>query len=204
MRIILYNEEYTRYEYSYPILFWNKIRAGKVLKALKPKTNDIILDIGCGSGGLVRQLMEHSQNVFGIDINHSALKRANMQNLLCMDTVDIGFPDSSFDKITCVHSIEHVQGIGIALKEMSRILKPTGLILLIYPFEIIRGISAIGTALAISGSISKARELHIHKLYPRKINGLIAGNGLSFIRSNMFLDPWPAFLTILKKDKDKE
>ena len=116
-----------------------------------------------------------------------------------MDAIDTGFPDSFFDKIVCVHTIEHIQEISKAFEEMSRILKPTGLILLMYPFEIIRGINAIVDALVMSGPISKARKMHIHKLYPRKIVKQIAGKSLVHVKSNFFFDPWPAYLTILKK-----
>ena len=133
-----------------------------------------------------------------------------MRDLLCMDIANMGFRDSSFDKIVCLHTIEHVQEINEAFEEMSRVLKPTGTILLIYPFEVIRGISAMGSAWAIRSSVSKAgelhihslskaRELHVHKLYPRKISKLVEGNGLCPKGSVMFVDPWLSYLTILEK-----
>jgi len=207
--MVRYSEIYARYEDSYP-RFWYRIRGQKVLEMLKPKPSDRILEIGCDTGWLVRKLMGYSESVVGIDINDAGLKIANMRNLLCMDIADMGFRDNSFDKIVCLHTIEHVQSINRALEEMSRILKPTGNILLIYPFEIIRGISAMGSAWALCPSISKAgelhihclskaRKLHIHKLYPSKITKLVEGNGLSPIGSVMFMDPWPSYLTILER-----
>jgi ubiquinone/menaquinone biosynthesis C-methylase UbiE len=108
--------------------------------------------------------------------------------------------------------MEHVQEINKAFEEMSRVLKPSGCITLIYPFEIIRGICAMGSAWTVSSSISKAGELrlhsisearkqHINKLSPRKISTIIAGNGLRPKGSLMFMDPWPAYLTMLEKKK---
>ncbi len=213
MKMARYNEEYARYGDGYP-RFWYRIRGQKVLKMLKPKTDDRILEIGCDTGWLVRKLMDYSENVVGIDINDAGLKIANMRNLLCMDITNMAFPDDFFDKIVCLHTIEHVQEINEAFEEMSRVLKPTGIIILIYPFEIIRGISAMGSGWALRPSISKAgelhihslsraRELHIHKFYPGKINRLIAGNGLRSKGSTIFMDPWLSYLTVLGKKKMK-
>jgi len=36
----------------------------------------------------------------------------------------MGFSDSSFDKIVCLHTLEHVQEINKAFEEMARVLKP--------------------------------------------------------------------------------
>ena len=196
-----YNSEaYARYEDSHSS-FWNEIRGRKVLEMLKPEASDSILEIGCNTGWLVRKLMDYSKDVVGIDVNSAGIEIANMQNLMCMDAANMGFSDKSFDKIVCLHTIEHVQEINQMFEEMSRVLKPSGIILLIYPFEIIRGMCAIGGALAMCSSILKARELHIHKLYPRKISKLVAGNGLRPKGSIMFMDPCPAYLTILEKRK---
>jgi len=200
--MVHYDEAYARYEDRHPG-FWNDIRGQKVLGMLEPRVDDSILEIGCNTGWLVRKLMGYSKNVVGIDVNAAGLRIARMQNLACMDVAHMGFPDSSFDKIICLHTIEHVREIDKAFQEMSRVLKPMGVILLVYPFEIVRGMCAVGGAWAMCSSISKARELHIHKLYPRRIHELIAGDGLHPKGGTLFMDPWPAYLTILEKtDRD--
>jgi len=210
-----YNEIYARFLDSQDWFtgFQNNIRARKVLKVLKPDSSNRILEIGCNTGHLIKELIIHSRNVVGIDINYADLKIANMPNLFCMDIADMGFPDSSFDKIICLQTIEHVQKIERAFEEMARVLKSGGSILLTYPFEIIRGIGAMRCALATCSSkwhallncsfISKARRLHIYKLSTRKISKLISGSRLTLNGSNTILDPWPSYLTILKNIKKK-
>ena len=207
----VYNEVYARSITSQDWFtgFRNKIRARKVLKVLKPDSNDRILEIGCNTGHLIKELIVHSHNVIGIDINHAALKIANIPNLFCMDIADMGFSDNSFDKIVCIHTIEHVHKIERAFEEMARVLKPGGSILLTYPFEIIRGMGSMRDTLRTCSSkwhalvtcsfISKARQLHIYKLSPRKISKIIEGSILMLTGSSMILDPWPSYLTILKK-----
>ena len=155
-----YNSEaYARYEDSHPG-FWNRIRGEKVLEFLRPEADDRILEIGCNTGWLVQKIMGYSNNVIGVDINFAGLRIASMENLLCMDAANLGFSDNSFDKVVCLHTIEHIQETGKALEEMCRVLKPSGSIVLIYPFEIIRGTCAMGGALAMYSSISTALFNH--------------------------------------------
>ncbi len=45
----------------------------------------------------------------------------------------MGFPDSIFDLIICSHVLEHVSHDKEAIKEMHRILKPTGQCIVIVP-----------------------------------------------------------------------
>jgi SAM-dependent methyltransferase len=192
------NEAYARYEHRHPA-FWKKIRGQKALEILKPKADDRVLEIGCNSGWMLSKLMKYSRNVVGIDVNIAGLKMGKMQNVVGMDVADMAFPDNFFDKIFCIHTIEHVGRIDKAFEEMSRVLKPTGSLLLMYPFEIIRGMCAIGGALAMCSSITKARELHAHKLRPGKIRKLLKGNCLYHKGSLMFPDPLPSYLSILEK-----
>jgi len=202
--MVNYNSEaYARYENQHPA-FWRKMRGQKALEMLKPKADDRILEIGCNSGWMLRKLMKCSKNVVGIDVNFAGLKMSNMPNVACMDITNMGFPDNSFHKIVCVHTIEHVEKIDRAFEEMSRVLKPMGSLVLLYPFEIIRGMCAIGGALAMYSSISKARELHAHKLRPGKITRLLKGNCLYPKGSIMFPDPLPAYLTMLEKRRQPE
>jgi len=169
------------------------------------------LEISCNTGHLIKELVIHPRNVVDVDINNAAPKIANMPNLFCMDIGDMGFPDSFFDKIICLQTIEHVQKIKRASEGIARVLKPGGSVLLIYPFEIIRDIGAMRCSLATCSSkwhtllncpfISKTRRLHIYKLFPREISKLIAGKSLTLAGSNMILDPWPLYITILKQRK---
>ncbi len=51
------------------------------------------------------------------------------------DITKIASPDSSFDLILCYHILEHVTNDIAAMKELFRILKPTGTILIQTPFK---------------------------------------------------------------------
>ena len=55
-----------------------------------------------------------------------------------MDITDIQFPDNSFDVILCSHVLEHVGDDGRAMRELRRILKPSGWAILQVPVDVSR------------------------------------------------------------------
>jgi SAM-dependent methyltransferase len=57
--------------------------------------------------------------------------RAMMQ----MDIMSIPYPDSYFDVILCSHVLEHVPDDRRAMREIARVLKPSGWALLIVPIK---------------------------------------------------------------------
>jgi len=102
------------------------------------------LDIGCGIGNLVLALaQEGTKEVIGVDVNlkdfgeNYFLELANELGIDIKKTKlvegmleDINYDESSFDIITSFDVIEHVQNPPELIKEMFRILKPSGLCLI--------------------------------------------------------------------------
>jgi SAM-dependent methyltransferase len=52
-----------------------------------------------------------------------------------MDIMNIQYPDSSFDVVLCSHVLEHVSEAGTAMRELHRVLAPTGFALLDTPTD---------------------------------------------------------------------
>jgi ubiquinone/menaquinone biosynthesis C-methylase UbiE len=50
-----------------------------------------------------------------------------------MDITDIQYPDNSFDVVYCSHVLEHVPDDRKAMRELARVLKPTGWAILAVP-----------------------------------------------------------------------
>ena len=96
-----------------------------------------ILELGCGMGHLLAWLVDRYQ-VFGADINPWALAQARQnvpqgQFLLLSGDDPCAFTDGAFDILIVKHVVEHLVHPEQAIAEMSRVLRPGGLLMLATP-----------------------------------------------------------------------
>lgn len=94
-----------------------------------------VLDVGCGTGVLTRQLgrMPGVHSVVGIDPAASLLARAralahDLANVHFQeaDARSLPFDDDAFDVVVFDSTLSHVPGPGRALAEAFRVLRPSG------------------------------------------------------------------------------
>ena len=171
----------------------------RVERHLAPGNGDRILEVGCGRGFLTRLVQEIAPATQGVDLNAEAVRNGVTRNLRVMDAERLDFPDSSFDKLYCIHAIEHFPRPELALAEMARVLRPGGKILLVYPAEPVRGLYVVPTAMLLFGNPFRARELHLHRLTPRRVRRLAVGLPLEHITSRFSLLLTPQFLTVFRR-----
>ncbi len=96
-----------------------------------------ILELGCGMGHLLTWLAGNYQ-VVGCDINLWAVAQAREnvpggQFLLLSGDECYAFGDEAFDILIAKHVVEHLHQPEQAIAEMSRVLKPGGLLVLATP-----------------------------------------------------------------------
>ena len=98
-----------------------------------------ILDIGSGAGQLLKPVLKYADpdaTVIGCDLSAMMLRRARARlktsrpSFTTADLAHLPFADESFDCITCGYVLEHLPDARVGLREMARILKPSGRILL--------------------------------------------------------------------------
>ena len=127
----------------------------KILNELKKEVkNKIVLDAGCGSGKFLPVVSKLAKYYYGIDASNAQLFLANNKiidkekvSLLCLDLCDISLENNSVDIIYLswvLGTIIDLKKRYKVLKELLRVLKPGGKILLIEnnidnDFEEIRG-----------------------------------------------------------------
>jgi len=108
--------------------------------AAKPK----ILDFGCGSGFFVSQLDKEGYDSYGLDISWEAIeygKRQGIKNLGVIDSHKINFPDGHFDSVLALDVIEHLEDETWGLKEMERVLRSGGTLVILAPaFKFLWGV----------------------------------------------------------------
>lgn len=97
------------------------------------------LDYGCGEGRYIELLTEFfpTTSIYGSDISDTALQIAQAKyssaKYLTMSDESVNFADSSFDLIISIEVLEHVRDVEKSIKEISRLLKPQGMVILSTP-----------------------------------------------------------------------
>lgn len=95
-----------------------------------------ILDFGCGSGITVASLSEAGYRAQGVDFAPDAITFGTGQGISGLQVVadeKLPYADASFDAITCMDVLEHLQDEQPALTEMRRVLKPGGVLVVMVP-----------------------------------------------------------------------
>jgi SAM-dependent methyltransferase len=96
-----------------------------------------ILDVGCGTGAILKQLGNPEKNV-GIDLAPEAIsfcRQRGLNNVQQGDIHALPFADASFDVVICSSVLYHqwVSDLEGAVREMHRVLRPDGTLLIIVP-----------------------------------------------------------------------
>lgn len=118
--------------------FIRRIEWASLLWWLDPKEGEKILDVACGGGTLSLKIAERGGSVRGIDISEDEINRATQfaqrEKIACEfqvgDAEYLPYPDECFDKVVSSSSLEHFQDDLSVLNEMSRVLKPNGIVVL--------------------------------------------------------------------------
>src|SRR3989338_6823942 len=116
-----------------------KITWWSVLRILKQYKGGTFLDVGCAFGFLVHYATPYFTRVVGVDISEFALKEAktNFPNLefYVEDVMRLPFSPEEFSMITALDVLEHTTDLGVAVKEIYRVLKPEGFFFCRMPYN---------------------------------------------------------------------
>lgn len=94
-----------------------------------------ILDIGCGTGTMLTYLARYG-DAEGIDVDDQAIQYCHARGLTRVSQAGadrLPFADETFDLVTALDVIEHIDDDRAALREAWRVLRPRGLILVAVP-----------------------------------------------------------------------
>lgn len=98
--------------------------------------NDLdILEVGCGTGGLLGPMQRYGR-VHGCDIDFESMQwcqNRGFSRMLVGSGYELPYQDHSFDLIGLFDTIEHIPDQDRALAEMHRVLKPGGLLFVSVP-----------------------------------------------------------------------
>lgn len=121
------NKEHT------PVSLWG-------LKHLNIKSDDVILDVGCGGGINIKRMAQDAKKVYGIDYSIESVNLSKEVNEKLIDegkveimkgnVKDLPFEDNTFDIVTAFETVYFWPDIEKCFGEVKRVLKPGGIFLI--------------------------------------------------------------------------
>lgn len=173
-------------------LRWRKSRLGRITDALEADlllerigspSGLNILDVGCGDGVLAVELAKRGAKVRGIDSSEAMIAAARQR--AASDNIEIDFnraaaeslpfADNQFDVVTAIAVLCFIDDPGAALREMARVLKPGGRLIV---GELGR-ISLWALVRRVRGSFGSAVWRRAHFRTHRELSGLADEAGLT-------------------------
>ena len=135
-------------KHTYPILYeleeshWWPIGRRRIIasfvKEICSKITDHhpqILDVGCGTGANLKMLGEFG-DAQGVDISSDAVafcRERGLENVKLGAAESLPYDDNGFDLVTAFDVVEHMDDDVAGLREMRRVLRPGGRLLLFVP-----------------------------------------------------------------------
>jgi ubiquinone/menaquinone biosynthesis C-methylase UbiE len=110
-------------------------RLNAVLSFLGGVRGKFILDVGCAKGRFSRIFVEQGARVVGIDIADELVRVASRNvpeaRFGVSNATGLPFPDGQFDAVVCIDVLEHIPDTEQAIREMIRVLKPLGRVVVV-------------------------------------------------------------------------
>jgi ubiquinone/menaquinone biosynthesis C-methylase UbiE len=121
---------------------WNRGLQRTLIHWIGLRYDHQVLDVGSGSGRFVMQMAQRVDFVTGVDASSEMVYRAEQNtkdfkldntSFVIGDISDLPFPDSTFDVVTCQNLLFLFTDYVIPLREMMRVCKASGEIILLEP-----------------------------------------------------------------------
>lgn len=123
---------------------WRRTAVDALGKHFPPQGGQgVILDIATGTGDFAMLLAERlkPQRIIGADISEGMMDvgrekvaRAGLQDVISFqweDCTKLSFPDGTFDAVTSAYGVRNFQNLDAGLREMQRVLRPGGHLLIV-------------------------------------------------------------------------
>jgi ubiquinone/menaquinone biosynthesis C-methylase UbiE len=125
-----------------------------------------VLEAGCGTGMILKEIAPRAREAVGIDLSPGMLKTARARGLDVVNAsvTDLPFADESFDLVYSFKVLAHVENIERALAELARVTRPGGHVLAEFynPWSLRYLVKRLKRPTAISGGTT---DEHVYTRY---------------------------------------
>lgn len=145
-----FNSTAVKYDSSFDGKFV-KVMYQPLLDELEKEAEGKLLDVGCGTGNILCKLVNGKRQLFGIDLSENMVEESKKRmgshaDIKVADAERIPYKDNFFDTLICNASFHHYPHPEEVLKEMKRVLKSGGKLLIgegyaIQPFRALLNLS---------------------------------------------------------------
>lgn len=122
------NDWHVKSKHPHYIHYYFLIR--DIREAINEYARGHFLDLGCGNKPYESLYNPKTEQQVGCDVIQSDQNRVDV---ICLAT-ELAFPDARFDSVLCTQVLEHVFDHNKMMKEVFRVLKPGGHVILTVPF----------------------------------------------------------------------
>lgn len=113
--------------------FFIRAELKKAVERFAVELNGNLLDYGCGSKPY-QALFTKVDSYVGVDLENEGHDHSTEEIDFFYDGITLPFADETFDSLFSSEVLEHVPDIDQSLKEIRRVLKPQGRVLITVPF----------------------------------------------------------------------
>ena len=155
-------------------------------------SNKVVLDIACGDGYGSFLMSEKASHVYGVDIDQTTILNAQNKyiksNLIFLtgSADKISLESNSIDVVVSFETIEHHDNHHEMIREIKRVLKPDGLLIISTPDKI------------YYSELRKFKnEFHVKELYKDEFKGLISSY---FKETKLLIQEYTNGSSIIRQD----
>jgi SAM-dependent methyltransferase len=165
---------------------------------------DRVLDAGCGSGRLFTyDLRGRAARIVGVDAQPELGGNPNIEEPVLGDLAALPFRNQTFDLIICKHVLEHLERPPAAFRELARVLRPQGRLVILTPNRL-HYVPLLASLLphpfqrmVARGRGLTLREVHVTRYRantPRRLRRLAREAGLQMAELHLF-ETAPVYLS---------